>query len=495
MPDAGTARNALLTVAEMGRADAFAVAAGMLSLALMEAAGAAVAAEVRRRWPPRPVAVLCGPGNNGGDGFVAARLLRATGWPVVVAVLGTRERLNGDAAANAARWEGEVAELSPAVLDGAPLVIDALFGAGLARPLEGSARAVVEEIGRRGLDCVAVDVPSGVDGDSGVVLGAAPRCRATVTFFHPKPGHFLLPGRELAGDLVVADIGIPEAALDAIGPRTFLDGPALWIDHFPWPGPASHKYSRGHLVIAGGTEMTGAARLAARGARRIGTGLVTVASPPPAAAVYRSDAPGLLVKAVADAATFAALLADPRKNAVLVGPGGGVGEETAVLALAALGAGKACVLDADALTSFREAPGRLFAAVRAPCVLTPHEGEFARLFPSIAGDKLTRARRAAAESRAVVLLKGADTVIAAPEGQAVINANAPPALATGGSGDVLAGIIAGLLAQGMDAFAAACAAAWLHGEAAARIGPGLIAEDLPEALPEVLRRLRSGAVG
>ena len=488
---------ALLTVAEMARADAAAIAAGVPGEALMESAGGAVANEILARWSRRETVVLCGPGNNGGDGFVVARRLREAGWPVRVALYGDKATLPGDAAGAASRWGGPVEPLGEGLPDGDPLVVDALFGAGLARPVEGAARRTIEAANARGLVCVGVDVPSGVHGDSGLVLGAAVRCALTVTFFRRKPGHLLLPGRVLAGRVVVADIGIRENVLDDIRPRTHENGPALWLDRFPWPRAEDHKYSRGHAVVVGGAVMTGAGRLAARAARRVGAGLVTVAAPPTAVALYAGDAPGVLISVLGDAADFAALLADARRNAVLIGPGNGASAATRERALAALAAGKACVLDADALTVFAADPQALFAAVRSPCLLTPHEGEFRRLFPAVgaAGGKVERARQAARESRATMLLKGADSVIADPGGGARINANAPPDLATAGSGDVLAGLATGLLAQGMGAFDAASAAAWLQGATATEIGPGLIAEDLPAALPAVLRRLRDEAAG
>ncbi len=496
--EADMADNVLLTVDQMYEADAAAVVGGVASLDLMEAAGGAIAAAIQDRWESRPVAVLCGPGNNGGDGFVAARLLAETGCPVRLALMGEPDKLTGDAAVNAGRWQGEVEELAPEILDGQPLVIDALFGAGLARPVEGRALAVIEEINGRKLDCVAVDIPSGVHGDSGEILvgekgGGAPQATVTVTFFRPKPGHFLLPGRGLAGDLVVADIGIPETVLAGIGPRTLVNGPELWIAGFPWPDTEAHKYTRGHAVVAGGSEMTGAARLAAMGARRLGAGLVTIASPPDAFAIYAAEEPGTLVKAVEDIAGFRELLGDARKNAVLVGPGTGISADTRDKVLAALETGKAVVVDADGLSAFADDPDSLFKAAKGPCLLTPHEGEFKRLF-EIEGDKLSRARGAAQLSGAVVLLKGPDTVIAAPDGgenaRAVINATGTPDLATAGSGDVLAGMALGLLTQGMDVFDAACASAWLHGILSERIGSGLIAEDLPGELPGVLQDLR-----
>lgn len=479
---------AVLTVEQMYAADRAATEGGTPGVALMQAAGLAVALEARRRLPRGRIAVLCGPGNNGGDGFVAARYLQRAGWPVRVALLGERDRLKGDAAIMAGRWKGPVEPLSPAVLEGCMGVIDALFGAGLARPLEGVAAQVVEAINARRLPCLAVDVPSGVNGDTGTVEGCAPGCVATVTFFRPKPGHLMQPGRALMGHLVVADIGIPEAVVDSIGPRCFVNGPALWS--LPVPGPSDHKYTRGHAVVVGGERMTGAGRLAARAARRMGAGLVTVAAPAPAIPLYAGDAPGVLTWPLNGEEDFADLLADERRNALLLGPGGGRGEEQRRHVLAALQTGRSCVLDADALTSFADQPDTMFAAISGPVVLTPHDGEFARLFGKLPGSRLERARTAAARCGAVVLLKGPDTVIAAPDGTAAITVNAPPDLATAGSGDVLAGLIVGLLAQGLDAFAAACAGAWVHGEAARLAGPGLIAEDLPGAVPEVVIRLR-----
>ena len=481
---------ALLTTAEMTRADAAAIASGRSGQALMESAGRAVAEACRARWQPRPAVVLCGPGNNGGDGFVAARLLAAAGWPVRIALLGERDALKGDAAHQAGLWSRRVERLGVDTLQGAELVIDALFGAGLSRPVEGVARQVIEAIVKQRLPTVAVDVPSGVQGDSGAVLGAAAPAALTVTFFRKKPGHVLLPGRILCGEVLVADIGIPERVLEEIGPTAFENDPALWSALLPRPRHEDHKYRRGHALIAGGTEMTGAARLAAEAARRAGAGLLTILAEPAVLPIYAMAAPGHLVRPYdPDGGLPAGLLSDPRVTALLVGPGAGRGEETRRRALAALHSGKPLVLDADALTVFSARREELLSASRESVVLTPHEGEFRALF-TVSGSKLERCRAAAAEAGAVMLLKGADTVIAAPGARAVINANAPPELATGGSGDVLAGILLGLLAQGMPAFDAAAAAVWLHGAAAQEAGrAGLIAEDLAPALRPVLERL------
>ena len=489
----------LLTTAEMVRADALTIARGRLGSVLMENAGRAVAEAVGARFQQGPVAVLCGPGNNGGDGFVAARLLAELGWPVTLSLLGARENLKGDAAEAAARWQGPVHPLTADAADGASIVIDAIFGAGLTRDVEGVVAELIARIAAAGLPVVSVDVPSGLDGDSGAPRGAAFKASLTVTFFRLKPGHLLLPGRLLCGELKVADIGIPSDVLEEIAPQTFIDHPPLWAASFPRLKIDGHKYTRGHaVVVSGGAAHTGAARLAARGALRAGAGLVTVATPPSALLVNAAHLTAIMLAPFDGADGLTQILEDKRKNALLIGPGAGVGPETRENVLAALLSGAAMVLDADALTSFAEIPRDLFVAIKGyfagPVVLTPHEGEFARLFPALAESgesKLVRARRAAAEAGAVVLLKGPDTVIAAPDGRAAIVINAGPELATAGSGDVLAGIILGLLAQDMPPFEAAAAAAWFHGEAGAAFGPGLIAEDLPEMLPAVLRDLPS----
>ncbi|ANN72005.1 bifunctional ADP-dependent NAD(P)H-hydrate dehydratase/NAD(P)H-hydrate epimerase [Bordetella bronchialis] len=482
--------HALLTPQEMAAADHAAMLAGHAGVTLMENAGAAVARAVRARWSPRPVAVLCGPGNNGGDGFVAARYLRAAGWPVTVALMGAVDELKGDAAHHAGLWQGDVLPLTPSVLEDAGLVVDAVFGAGLARPVEGLAAATLRAAAEAGLPICAVDTPSGVDGATGEVRGIAMQAACTVTFFRKKPGHLLLPGRALCGELIVADIGIPDAVLRTVASHAHENTPAAWLPRFPWPRLDGHKYARGHAVVMGGAVMTGAARLSALAAARIGAGLVTVAAPRPAWAVYAAALTSIMVQPMENDRAFADLLADTRKNAIAIGPGAGVADATRAHVLDALATHRAVVLDADALTAFADKPAALFHAIHGPCVLTPHEGEFGRLFDR-AGDKLARVRRAAQRSGAVVLLKGADTVIAAPDGRTAINANAPPDLATGGTGDVLTGMIAGLLAQGMEAFDAACAAAWIHGAAAALHGPGLIAEDLPASIPAVLRDLKA----
>ncbi len=481
---------AILTVKEMAAADRAASAAGVPTLALMEAAGAAVAAYVKDRWSRRPVVVLAGPGNNGDDGFVAARVLAKAGWPVRVALFADAATLAGDAAVNAKAWNGGVAEGAPAVLDGAPLVIDAVFGAGLNRPLKGAVKDTIARINRDNLVCIAVDVPSGVAGDTGEILGCAPRCAATVSFFRPKPAHFLYPGRDVCGDVHIAGIGIAGSVLSGIGPRLARNAPGLWT--LPRPTWSDHKYTRGSAVVVGGGIMTGAARLAGRAARRVGAGLLTFAVPSAAADIYAIAEAGALIARIKTPRDLARLLADPRHRAVVIGPGLGRGAAAAGQVRKVLAAGQAAVLDADALSAFAGKAETLFAAIHkrtAPVVMTPHAGEFRRLFGDGKAGKVTAARKAAKASGAVVVLKGPDTVVAAPDGRAAVSGNAPPWLASGGTGDVLAGLIGGLLAQGMAGFEAACAGVWLHGAAGEACGRGLIAEDLPEALPKLLKSL------
>ncbi len=494
----------LLTTAEMGEAERLAIAGGVVSFDLMENAGRAVAdAVMARHQPAIPVAVVAGPGNNGGDGFVAARILAERGYSARLLLAGDASRLKGDAALAAARWTGPIEAATPTAIAGAGVLIDALFGAGLDRPIEGAARALIEAMNASPAKIYAVDLPSGINGSSGAVLGAAIKASATVTFFRRKIGHLLLPGRLQCGPVHLADIGIPQEVLDRIRPRSFVNVPDVWLRNFPEPRIDGHKYARGHaVVVSGGISSTGAARLAARGALRAGAGLVTIASPRAALAVNAAASLAVMVRPVDGAGELTAFMSDPRRNVVVLGPGGGVGREMREMVLAALAGDGAVVLDADALTSFSDEPKALTGAMErhsgGATVLTPHSGEFSRLFGALpgvsqAGSKLQQARQAAAQANAVVLLKGPDTVVASPDGRAAIAENAPPWLATAGSGDVLAGFVAGLLGQGMPGFEAAAAAVWLHGEAGTEAGPGLISEDLSEMLPRVYRRLLAPA--
>ena len=411
-----------------------------------------------------------------------------------VAWLGERAGSADGRAPEALGWRGPVESIVPACLAGAQLVIDAVFGGNLTRPMPA---AILAAVPRLQIPVVAIDVPSGIKGDTGEDLGAV-AATVTVTFSRKRPGH-LLPGRDLCGKVVVADIGVPAPVLEPLA-NTFENGPQLWLLALPQALPGGNKYDRGHALVSGGYPVTGAARMAARAAARVGAGLTTIAVPLVAFPVYAASMASVMVTPLEAQEDFLALLEDKRVSAFLIGPGAGVSEETRIRVLAMLATHRPTVLDADALTAFKGEAPRLERAISGFCVMTPHEGEFERLF-DIAGDKLSRTRAAALRSNAVVVLKGSDTVIAAPDGSAIINTNAPPSLATAGSGDVLSGLVLGLLAQGMDPLRAAAAAVWLHAAAASRFGPGLLAEDLPDLLPGVLRQLlgecdaRDGAQG
>jgi hydroxyethylthiazole kinase-like uncharacterized protein yjeF len=489
----------VLTTAEMERADRLTIAAGTPGFALMLSAGQAVAQAAMALVEEGPIVVVAGRGNNGGDGFVAAAELAARGREVSVILLCERDSLQGDAASAARGWKHPVLPFNPQAIGRPALIIDALFGAGLNRPVKGEPSEMIEAINANGAPVLAVDLPSGINGTSGAVMGAAVRATETVTFFRKKPAHLLLPGRLHCGRVRVAEIGIDAAVLSEIAPRTFENAPEAWHGVFPVPQVDGHKYARGHaVVVSGDIAATGAARMAGRGALRAGAGLVTLASPRDALAVNASALTAVMVRTIDTVAEFAELLDDKRFNACVIGPGAGVNARTCDFVLTGLSAQRHLVLDADALTSFADAPERLFEAIKVSAdprvVLTPHEGEFPRLFSDISNkhpgrSKLERVRDAAERAGAVVLLKGPDTVVASPDGRATIAANAPPWLATAGAGDVLSGMIAGMLAQGVPAFEAASIGVWMHGEAAREAGPGLIAEDLPETLPAVFRRL------
>lgn len=466
---------------------------GLASAALMENAGAAVANAVKTGWTTRPVAIVCGPGNNGGDGYVAARLLAEAKWPVRLLLLGDPSALKGDAKLMADLFEGDVEPFAPEALNGAALIVDAIFGTGLSRDVEGAPRAAIEAINASPAPVVAVDMPSGVNADTGAIMGVAVEAARTVTFFAKKPAHALFPGRALCGTVSLADIGIKPDALSAITVDLFENGPSLWGGAFGRPTWRAHKYHRGHVFsVSGGSANTGAARLAAAGAARIGAGLVTVLSPPDAASVNAAHLTSTMLRVFETPDDIAdALSAKPDYQRVcVIGPAAGVSAATRKNVAAALRASSAVVLDADGVTSFTDAPKSLFDQLRGSDVLTPHEGEYTRLFGAIGADgRLKAVRDAAKRAGCIVILKGPDSIIAGPDGRAAINVNAPADLATAGSGDVLAGFVAGLLAQGMPAFEAASAGVWFHGAAGQAAGPGLIADDLPRAVPSILRAL------
>ncbi len=485
----------LLTTDQMARADAMTVAAGVDEFALVGEAAACVAKCCLEQYSThRKVLVLCGPGNNGADGYVVARNLSDAGLEVTVVSVVAADKLGAVCKQARRHWGGKVENASDWQPDTDTLVIDAMFGAGLSRPLGGVAARWVEILKAAECAVLSIDVPSGLDGDSGQAAGPVVKADTTVTFFRKKPGHLLYPGRALCGELQLEQIGIDTKVLATLSPRQFENVPALWAECWPAAHPEQHKYKRGHaLVFSGPIHATGAARLSAYAALRAGAGLVTLACTADAVAVVAAQLTAVMVAPWVDRQSFEAILADSRKNVVVIGPGFGLGPETCDRVELVLQRAANVVLDADALTALASDGERFVQSLQSAAgqtVLTPHDGEYNRLF-ACQGSRLDRARHASELTGSLVVLKGPDTVIASPGGRIAINANAPPALATAGSGDVLAGLIAGLIAQQMPAFEAACCAVWMHSECANEFGEGLIAEDLADQLPAVITRLKS----
>lgn len=471
----------ILTPQEMLAAEQAVFNTGTDSFTLMQRAGEAVAEFVHAHWPDGRIQVLCGPGGNGGDGFIAAAKLAKFWRNVEVFCTHSVSELTGDTAKAAAEWTGPVHKLEDALNAEAELVVDALYGAGLKRPLEGAAAMLALRGGR----VISVDVPSGIDGYTARPLGPAFQAEATITFAALRPAHVLLPGSAFSGAVMVADIGVPvQTALAE-------NSPALWHGQMPQPGYGVHKFQRGHLkVVSGGPWNTGAARLTAKAGLRAGAGLVTVLSPPDAAGVHAAHLTAIMLAPFLTPDDLAAHAAN--STAMVIGPAAGINDATRANVEALLKGPARIVLDADALTVFGQDPETLFKQLRPTDILTPHEGEFSRLFGDLlsnSDNKVQATRAAAAKAGCVILLKGADTVIAKPDGNAVVNTHATRWLATAGSGDALAGIIAGFMAQGVDTFEAAAIGCWLHGEAGRRVGAGLIAEDIEMQLPMILSAL------
>jgi hydroxyethylthiazole kinase-like uncharacterized protein yjeF len=489
----------ILTPTGISEADRLAIAAGPFDFyRLMLNAGNAVARHLlARHGDATEFHVLCGPGNNGGDGYVVARVLSMSGADVHVWSAGAPKP--GSAAALAARdcrvQDRPIEDFKPG---SGSVVVDALFGAGLNKPIAGGAAQAIERANDANVSRIAIDVPSGLDGLSGQPLGTTFKASCTITFFRKKPGHLLYPGRDLCGALIVADIGIRDDVLAAIRPHCWENAPALWQHLLPVSGEDTHKYKRGHVaVFSGGATATGAARLSAMAAARSGAGAVTLLSPQDALAANAAHLTSIMLSRCDHPQDLRSFVKSRKPDAFVLGPGFGIGEKARIFALDLLNIPAAnLVFDADTITSFKDHPDVLFSAThsgKTRLVLTPHEGEFKRLFPDVTEDntpsKIDRARAAAKRANAIIIYKGADTVIASPDGRAAINSNGTPLLATAGSGDVLAGLTAGLLAQGMPAFEAACAAVFVHGAAAHTLGFGLIAEDLPAAAAKILSGL------
>ncbi len=486
----------LLTPAQMNKADQLTISGGVAGIELMEAAGNSLCDILLGEFPEaRKILIVCGNGNNGGDGLVAARVLADAGLKVDLLFAGNKDRIQGDAAIARDRLGSNVSIVDGLHQQQYDVIVDALFGAGLDRNIEGGLARLIREINETNTPVLSVDLPSGIDGATGEILGTAIRAEVTVTFFRRKPGHFLYPGRDHCGQVFLTQIGIRPAVLEQIGAATILNTPQLWREKFAIAEPDGHKHNRGHtLVVSGEISMCGAARLVAGSALRAGSGLVTIACAADVLHASAASVTSLMLCEAAKSDELLAVLQDRRINCVAMGPGMQPDPTTCAKVLAVLSAYRHMVLDAGALSAFGDSQEDLFAAINATqksVVLTPHEGEFFRLFTDQAAShsKIRRAQSAAAISGATVVLKGPDTVVASPDGKTCVADNAPPWLATAGSGDVLTGIIAGLLAQGMPPFEAAAAAVWIHGDAAARLGAPMISSDLDQGIRQSISAL------
>ncbi|MEN0654131.1 MULTISPECIES: NAD(P)H-hydrate dehydratase [Hyphobacterium] len=492
----------IFSVDGVRRADRHASGHGRSAWVLMQTAGRSVVDAITARWSPRQTVIFVGPGNNGGDGFVIANGLSDAGWPVRVVRVFPDRNWTGDAHVAAQHWAGPVNGLGPDSLSGAGLIVDAIFGTGLSRSPEGEAAELIAAINACGAPVVAVDIPSGLNGDRGEPQGEAVEADLTVTFHRLRPAHLLQPSRQFCGKIVCADIGIPDHDPPEGDVVARLNHPALWPD-WPETGAAdTHKHRKGRLaVLSGPAKSTGAARMAAVAGLRAGAGLVTMLTPPGAALVNANHLTEVMIRSFRDVEDFLTGLDAIRATAAVLGPAAGKSDALKQIVIAALSRPLPVVLDGDALSVFCDDPGHLLGHLRDHDVITPHAGEFERLFPGLSGtslNKIEAARAAADRAGCVVVFKGADSVIAVPGRTPRINTNASPALATAGTGDTLAGLIGGLLAQGAPAFDAASAAVWLHGEAGLRLGSGLIAGELADVMPAIMqdlaRRRRIAAV-
>jgi len=491
-------QHVLLNNEAMEQLDRDTISCGTLGIQLMEQAGSSAVEQICHHYSPIPTLVLCGPGNNGGDGFVIARLLAQQGFNVQVAQALPKGHYQNDAAIMEQKYIGEAIALEECckVIDDQQyqLVIDALFGTGLNRPIEGIYHTVLQKVSTLKAPIVAIDIPSGINGNTGQVQGIAAPAMLTVTFAFKKLGHTLIPGRDYCGKIIVTDIGHPPNLLQDIRSDYIENHPELWQKYLPSPSNQSHKYNRGYTLIYGGPiACTGASRMASYAALRAGAGICSIACTPAALPIYAASVTAIMTKSYSSDAELNKMLDSNKLNALLIGPGAGVNDTTRRHTLMMLNTQLPCVLDADALTCFSDNPQILFNAIKqrnAATILTPHSGEFDRIFGITTPEKrIESVMKAAMNSGAIIILKGADSIIGTPDGNVTINTHASFHLATAGAGDVLAGIIAGLLATNMPPYKAVQAAIWIHGECGIRCGKGLIAEDLIDVLPNILHSL------
>jgi ADP-dependent NAD(P)H-hydrate dehydratase / NAD(P)H-hydrate epimerase len=484
----------ILNNQQMAEADSLVIESGVSGFDLMKRAGEGVADFIHIYYPGRNVLVLCGSGNNGGDGFIAAKKLQNGGHNVRLACLAPKDKLKNDALRAAQQWDGEIFPFENLTIDSGELIVDAVFGTGLVRDFIPPVKEIFEQIKNLNSDVVAVDIPSGVNGSTGESLSLTPHARHTITFCRRKIGHVLLPGREFSGTVHVVDIGIPDEVVEQVGSTATENRPHLWRSSLRRKTASCHKYDYGHAILYGGPRMTGAACMSAYAALRTGAGVCTIVANPDTADIYRHYMPNIMYEPIEALKDFDTHLADGRRNAVLMGPGAGQENRADLKRLiesVCKRRDRKIVLDADALTVFADNPEVLYRMLRnrENVVLTPHEGEFAKIFPGIQGTKIERAEQASVLTNATIVLKGFESVIAAPGRKSVVNTYSSPYLATAGSGDVLAGIIVGFIAQNVPVFESSCAAVWLHSEAARAFGPGLVATDIIELIPAIIGKL------
>ncbi|PPR34247.1 MAG: Bifunctional NAD(P)H-hydrate repair enzyme Nnr [Alphaproteobacteria bacterium MarineAlpha6_Bin3] len=460
---------------------------------LMENAGKIIFEIIKKKFNKnKNIKILCGSGNNGGDAFIVAKLLKENGFKnIELFCLITKNKLKGDAKLAAEKININIQNISNLKITKGNLIIDGLLGSGLNKNIAGNLKKIIEKINSKNHYCISIDIPSGINGDTGEIKGVAVKSDLTITFTKKKPGHLISPGKEYSGDVIVKNIGIDLKKL-FFKPRIYENNPNIWKKDFPWPNQNSHKYTRGFTLIICGEKITGASRLAARGAARIGCGLLCLGVPKKSFNIYATENPIALIETIDDEADLKNILKDKRINTILIGPGLGVNKKKLNLILKVIKDKKRIVvLDADALkNNFKKIAEKSNSEI----IVTPHYGEFSKILKNLkikkTNDNLSLAKKFVKKTKYNLLLKGNSTIISSNDGKIVINTNSSPFLATGGSGDVLAGMITGLIAQGMKIFESCCAATWIHGEIAKKLGPGLIAEDLPDMIPKILKKLK-----
>ncbi|MBT3940232.1 MAG: NAD(P)H-hydrate dehydratase [Pelagibacterales bacterium] len=461
------------------------------SFNLMEKAGKLAAKNIDSLYTKRKTLILCGIGGNGGDGFIIAQELANKGWDIVTTIVGDQKVIKGDALKALNKLKLKLLNFNDINLDKTKLFIDAIYGIGLSRKINKKECIILNTINNHTAPIIAIDIPSGVDCNNGQILGFAPFCDLTITFSTLKAGHILLPGSEKINKIKVVDIGISKDIINKIEPNIKINNKNQWVKEINWPKIDDHKYSRGYsLVVGGSKKMTGASRLAAISAQRAGSGIVALASEKEAEEIYFISLTSQLVKSYKNIKEYNAIINESRIDSIVIGPGLDTGNKSILRIKSALKTNKRIVLDAGAISCFKDKLGILIKALSGKdAIITPHEGELKSILPNLSGSLISKALKAAKILDTIVVLKGATTVIASPNNEALVNPAGAKWLSTAGSGDVLAGIIGGLLSNKMKTYYAAAYGVWLHSEAGKYLGAGLIAEDIPKTLTKILKKI------